>query len=57
MDFETKITISEMLKKLGLAEEKVVAEVNFKIISKEEYKEYVLDQSDKVEIVSFVGGG
>ena len=57
MDFETEITISEMLKKLDLSEEKVVVEVNFKISSKEKYKEYVLNQSDKVEIVSFVGGG
>ncbi len=57
IDFKAGITIDEMLKKLNLSEEKVVVEVNFEIISKEKYKEQVLDKGDQVEIVSFVGGG
>ncbi|QEK10993.1 sulfur carrier protein ThiS [Crassaminicella thermophila] len=56
MDFE-KMSISEMLKKLGLSEEKVVVEVNFEIVPKEKYKEHILNKEDQVEIVSFVGGG
>ncbi|QZY55302.1 sulfur carrier protein ThiS [Crassaminicella profunda] len=57
MDFDAEITICELLKKLDLNEEKVVVEVNFTMIPKEKYKEYLLNKEDKVEIVSFVGGG
>ncbi|QXM06894.1 sulfur carrier protein ThiS [Crassaminicella indica] len=57
MDFDSEITICEMLKKLDLNEEKVVVEVNLTIIPKEKYNEHVLNKADKVEIVSFVGGG
>ncbi|MCT4606162.1 MAG: sulfur carrier protein ThiS [Marinisporobacter sp.] len=57
MDFDSGITICELLKELDLNEEKVVVEVNFTIISREKYKEYILNKEDKVEIVSFVGGG
>jgi sulfur carrier protein len=56
MDFE-RVTITQLLEKLDLEEEKVVVEVNFQIIPKEKYEEYVLNKADKVEIVSFVGGG
>lgn len=56
MDFEN-ISVHEMLQKLGLSEDQVVVEVNFEIISREKYKEHILNKADRVEIVSFVGGG
>ena len=55
-DFEN-ITITEMLKNLNLEEKKVVVEVNFEIIAKESFNEFILDKASKVEIVSFIGGG
>lgn len=51
------ITITELLDELNLSKNKVVIEVNYNIISKEKYDTYVLENTDKVEIVSFVGGG
>lgn len=51
------ISIREMLKNLNLSTDKVVIEVNAQIISKEKYCEILLSKSDKIEIVSFVGGG
>lgn len=56
MYFEN-ITISQLLDKLNLDMDKVVVEVNFEIISKESYSDFVLNKEDKIEIISLVGGG
>lgn len=51
------ITINHMLNELKLNKDKVVVEVNFEIVSKDQYEEFILDKSASVEIVSFIGGG
>ncbi|GIM28898.1 thiamine biosynthesis protein ThiS [Clostridium polyendosporum] len=51
------ITIKEVLKEFNLNEEKVVVEVNFEIIPKEQYGNFILKQNDSLEVISFVGGG
>lgn len=51
------ITINNMLNELKLNKDKVVVEVNFEIIPKDQYEEFILDKSASVEIVSFIGGG
>lgn len=56
MHFEN-ITIVRLLENLNLDMNKVVVEVNLDIISKENYSEYILNKEDKIEIISFVGGG
>lgn len=57
MNFEENITIDELLNKLNLSKDKVVVELNLEIISKEEYSTRLINHEDKIEIVSFVGGG
>lgn len=57
MNFKEEITIEELLKNFHLDMDKVVVEVNLEIISKEKYYEFVLNEEDKIEIISFVGGG
>ncbi len=57
IDFEDGITVADMLKKLNLSMDSVVVEVNLEIVPKELYSKKVLCSSDKIEIVSFVGGG
>lgn len=57
MDFDEGIAILDLLKKLNLSKEKVVVELNYNIIAKEQFTEILLNKEDKVEIVSFVGGG
>ncbi|WP_200905853.1 sulfur carrier protein ThiS [Caloranaerobacter sp. TR13] len=57
MSFETEITIDNLLKSLGIDKDKVVVEVNFEIVPKEKYTDRIINKEDKVEIVSFVGGG
>lgn len=57
MNFEENLTVLELLKNLSISESRVVVEVNYNIITKEQFSEVILNKEDKVEIVSFVGGG
>ncbi|SMB87325.1 sulfur carrier protein [Desulfonispora thiosulfatigenes DSM 11270] len=54
---EVGISVSEMLCKLDIKEDKVIIEINLEIIPKDKYAETKLNQDDKVEIVTFMGGG
>jgi len=50
-------TVRELLAQLGILPERVAVEVNFLVIRKAEYPVFPLKEQDKVEIVSYVGGG
>lgn len=52
-----KKTILDLLNCYGLSSDRVVVELNKEIISREAYETIVLKEEDKVEIISFVGGG
>jgi len=49
--------LSTLLDELGYAGKRFVVELNGEIISKELYTTTVLTAADRLEIVSFVGGG
>lgn len=57
MDMDQITTISSLLNKLGINEEKVVVELNKEIVIKEEYSKINLQEDDTIEVISFVGGG
>lgn len=46
-----------LLKELNLKDEKIVIEINKNIIDKENFENTKLNNNDKVEIVTLVGGG
>lgn len=50
-------TITSLLNKLNISEEKVVVELNKEILFKEDYLKINLKEDDTVEVISFVGGG
>jgi sulfur carrier protein len=50
-------TILDLLNSYGLSSDRVVVELNKEIISREAFNTTVLKEEDKVEIISFVGGG
>ncbi|MDY3739698.1 MAG: sulfur carrier protein ThiS [Selenomonadaceae bacterium] len=50
-------TIAEYLKNTGYNADRVVVELNLKIVSKDKYSEITLKENDAVEILNFVGGG
>ena len=49
--------VIEILEKLNLDSKKVVVEINMDIIPVEEFSERIIQTDDKIEIISFVGGG
>ena len=51
------ISVSEMLETLDIEAEKVIIEINLEIIEKDKYSETKLHEDDKVEIITFMGGG
>lgn len=54
---ETDLTISEFLKKNNISENNIVVEINKEIITKNLWGKYKLNNNDKVEIITAVGGG
>lgn len=52
-----KIPLSEFLQREGYAPEKIAVELNGEIIPRSRYASVILTDADKLEIVSFVGGG
>jgi thiamine biosynthesis protein ThiS len=51
------LTVSGLLQQLNVQPERVVVEVNLTILRRHQLPQTVLQPGDKVEIVSFVGGG
>lgn len=50
-------TLQEMIAEQGYDPDAIVAEVNRELIKKECWQEHVLCEGDRVELLSFVGGG
>lgn len=57
IELSKPISIEELLKKYNLNSQKVVVEVNMKIVDDEVYSTYLLKNEDVIEVISFVGGG
>ncbi|MCH4890369.1 sulfur carrier protein ThiS [Acidaminobacter sp. JC074] len=51
------MTVSDVIKKLQINASMLVVEVNEVIVQQKLYDEMMLKKDDKIEIVSFVGGG
>lgn len=51
------MSISALLQKLALDAPLLVVEVNGEIVRKHLFEERMLKKDDKIEIISFVGGG
>ena len=54
---KTNYSIFDLLKKYNLSNKKVAIEHNGIIIPRINYKKKILKSNDKVEIVTFIGGG
>ncbi|MCL2372922.1 MAG: sulfur carrier protein ThiS [Defluviitaleaceae bacterium] len=57
LKLEVPCTLKAFLEKNGHMMDRVAVELNEKIIPKAEFSSIVLSDADKIEIVSFVGGG
>ncbi|MBR5487656.1 MAG: sulfur carrier protein ThiS [Phascolarctobacterium sp.] len=54
---EEAISLAELLVAKGYASSKVAVELNGRIVSRTEYASTILQDTDVLEIVCFVGGG
>ncbi|MGH8126845.1 MAG: sulfur carrier protein ThiS [Gammaproteobacteria bacterium] len=50
-------TITELVSELELAGRRIAVEVNGRIVPASEHKEHALDEGDRVELISAIGGG
>ena len=56
-EVKKKDTITQLLKKIDIKSSKVAVEVNKIVITKEKYRFFKFNNKDRVEIVTFIGGG
>ena len=50
-------SLSVLLENSGFRRDRIAVEINGEIIKKSDYDNTVLNDGDKIEVVSFVGGG
>jgi len=50
-------TVAQLLDTLGIARDRVAVEVNLDVVPRAEHASRSLSPGDRVEVVSFVGGG
>ncbi len=51
------LTVAELLSELGLGDRRVAVECNRRVIPRAEHERAELHDGDRLELVSFVGGG
>ena len=56
-DFESVQTLEDVLRALGIDRARIATELNLSIVPKANYATARLKDGDRIEIVSFVGGG
>ena len=57
LELNSKYSIDALLKKYKINDKKIAVELNGKIINKNKYKLIYIKNTDKIEIVHFIGGG
>lgn len=56
-ELDKDATVASLLEKLGTPPERVAIELNLQVLDKQDYARTVLKDGDRLEIISFVGGG
>jgi len=54
---ERGTTVTSLLERLGIVAPRVAVEINLAVIERDAFSRTTLKEGDRVEIVSFVGGG
>jgi thiamine biosynthesis protein ThiS len=57
MEFDKELTIKELVEKLGIKAPNYAVAVGMEVVPKSEYETFKVKDGDKIEIVTFVGGG
>jgi sulfur carrier protein len=56
-DFTDGLTVATLIEHLGMKSDRVAVELNHEIVPRAQWQTTLLKNSDKLEIVHFVGGG
>ncbi len=52
-----EVNLSELLKNLSLPSERVAIELNKQVVRKRDWENVIINDTDKIEVIHFVGGG
>lgn len=50
-------TVTELLHELDIRPDRVAVELNLQILDRQEFDRRALNDGDRVEVISFIGGG
>ncbi len=56
-EIEKELNLHELLKRLDLPTERVAIELNKTVVRKKDWEMVKIADSDKIEVIHFVGGG
>jgi len=56
-EIEKNTTIKKLLEDLKVLDKTMAVAVNMKIVKKDEWDKFILQEGDKIEALNFVGGG
>ena len=56
-DCRLGLTVGDLLRELAITTERVAVELNLEILDRKDFERRSLQQGDRVEILSFIGGG
>jgi sulfur carrier protein len=56
-EYPDKLSASELLRSLGLADKRLALEVNQEIVPRGTFDNHIINPGDRVEIVHAIGGG
>jgi sulfur carrier protein len=56
-ELKKEATLADLLEEMGTSSDRVAVELNLRVLDKQEYDRTILRDGDRLEIISFVGGG
>jgi len=56
-EFDEKFSLQEIITNLQIEDKVMAAAVNMEIVKKDNWKDFIPKDEDKIELLQFVGGG
>ena len=56
-EFESSLTLNDIIKNLQVENKVMAAAVNMNIIKKQDWNSFIPKENDSIELLNFVGGG
>lgn len=56
-DVAPNLSVAGLLEQLALQPDRVAVEINLNILERSKFSTWTLNEGDRIEIISFIGGG